>query len=214
MFAKRLIRAVVPVDTRQSVRSLIGSILTNLRVPRILRSGTDIKLEIGSGPVRGKNGWVTMDLTPQADLCWDLRNPLPFPDNSIAVIHSSHLLEHLYHPELMKLLRECWRVLKSGGVCSVCVPDARIYIQGYLKPDTFDRSHFTYAPAVASDCRMDIINYIAYMGGHHKHMFDEDNLCHILSSAGFASVRLREFDPTLDLLERRHESIYAYAVKR
>ena len=30
-------------------------------------------------------------------------------------------------------------------------------------------------------------------------MFDEENLVFILKSAGFANVRLREFDPNIDL---------------
>jgi len=40
-------------------------------------------------------------------------------------------------------------------------------------------------------------------------MFDEENLVFILKSKGFRNVRLREFDPSLDMPERDIESIYA-----
>jgi hypothetical protein len=44
-------------------------------------------------------------------------------------------------------------------------------------------------------------------------MFDEENLLYILNSKGFKNVRLRKFDPTLDLNERDFESIYAEGEK-
>jgi hypothetical protein len=44
-------------------------------------------------------------------------------------------------------------------------------------------------------------------------MFDQENLARILSVVGFTSVRTREFDPDLDLPERRHGSIYIQGVK-
>jgi hypothetical protein len=51
------------------------------------------------------------------------------------------------------------------------------------------------------------------MAGHHRYMFDEENLQLILSKAGFVDVRLREFDPDLDLEARAHESIYVQGAK-
>ena len=60
---------------------------------------------------------------------------------------------------------------------------------------------------------MDILNYIAYMDGNHKYMFDTDNLVQVLLSSGFSSVRIREFDPIMDLPERQFESIYAIGIK-
>jgi hypothetical protein len=44
-------------------------------------------------------------------------------------------------------------------------------------------------------------------------MFDEENLVFILKSAGFANIRLRQFDPNIDMQERDFESIYAQAEK-
>ena len=48
---------------------------------------------------------------------------------------------------------------------------------------------------------------------HHKYLYDEENLVLILESKGFKNVRLRNFDPSLDLKERDFESIYAEAQK-
>jgi hypothetical protein len=47
------------------------------------------------------------------------------------------------------------------------------------------------------------------MNEDHKYMFDEENLVHLLERRGFRNVRLRPFDPAIDLKERDRESIYA-----
>lgn len=60
---------------------------------------------------------------------------------------------------------------------------------------------------------MDQVNYLAYMGQQHKYMFDPENLVNTLKKAPFSDVRLRQFDPTLDMESRDHESIYASAQK-
>lgn len=186
---------------------------TKKKIATILQSGQDVKLEIGSGPVKGKDGWTTLDLSNESDLYWDLLKPLPFPDNAIAVIYSSHVFEHFYYADLMKLLRECFRTLKPDGIINVCVPDASIYIKAYSNPDEFDRSFLAYSPAVISDQNIDIVNYMAYMDGHHRYMFDKDNLLRVLSDSGFIDVYNRNFDSLLDLPERNHESIYGIGKK-
>lgn len=62
----------------------------------------------------------------------DLRRPLPWPDASFTAVYASHLLEHMYLEEADRLLRECFRVLKPGGVVRMVVPDVDPLIRGYL----------------------------------------------------------------------------------
>ncbi|MFO7033224.1 hypothetical protein B9T07_26245 [Limnospira fusiformis CCALA 023] len=145
----------------------------------------------------------------------DLRNPLPFPDESVAEIYSSHILEHFLYPYQMgEILKECYRILKKGGIFRVCVPNSRIYIEAYLNPENFDSERYCqYKPAYDYKSPIDYINYIAYMAGHHYHMFDESNLICVFSQAGFDHVKLRDFDPSIDLESRRDGSIYAIAEK-
>ena len=82
-----------------------------------------------------------------------------------------------------------------------------------MSPQNFDRSYLAYEPAVVSDLPIDFVNYIAYMDGHHRHMFDEKNLVKVLESACFKNVHLRDFDPDLDMPERAYESIYVEGFK-
>jgi predicted SAM-dependent methyltransferase len=188
--------------------------LSKREIRRILREGNEIAIEVGAGNKKGQGEWITIDMNDTCDLYWDLRRGIPFPDESVKKIYSSHFLEHLSFREAQQFLDECKRVLAPGGHFSICVPNARIYLEAYVNGSQLeDEKFFGYRPAYNSTTRIDFVNYTAYMGGEHKYMFDEENLLYILSSEGFKHARLRQFDPTLDLLQRDHESIYAEAEK-
>jgi len=105
----------------------------------LAKSNKTIRLKIGAGNKRGNDGWITLDRSLQCDLTWDLRAGLPFPDNSLQSIYSSHTLEHFAFPDLCILLKRCYAALKPGGFFSICVPNARLYIQAYLGGKTLSR---------------------------------------------------------------------------
>jgi len=178
----------------------------------LVASGRPLRIELGA-PESGRNGWITIDVTEACDLCWDLRQGLPFPDASIEAIYSSHFFEHLTYAQGQALLQECLRTLKPGGTFSICVPNARLYIEAYLGLRRIPDSTFQYAPAHHATTAIDAGNYVAYMDGAHRHMFDEDHLLHVLHAAGFVEVVPREMDPGRDHAERDFESIYARAIK-
>ena len=169
------------------------------------------KLELGSGPIK-REGWVTVDMCKGADVFWDLRLPLPFRDNSFSFLYSSHVIEHFSYRQLDRLLREMYRVLVPGGVMSVCVPDPRLFIDLYMSRANPEHL-LEYLPAVPSRQPMDVLNYIFYMDGQHKHMFDPESLTYHLGVRGFVDCRERAFDPSLDMLERRPTSFYVVCQK-
>jgi predicted SAM-dependent methyltransferase len=184
------------------------------KVRYLLRTQKEILLELGAGSTV-RDGWITIDTVESCDIVWDLRNGIPFPDESISQLYSSHFFEHLSFKEGQRFLDECLRVMRPGGKFSICIPNARNYIEAYLSNADLDAniSASIYKPAYNETTRIDYINYIAYMDGHHKYMFDEENLIYILKSKGMRNVRLREFNPSLDLKERDFASIYAEAEK-
>jgi predicted SAM-dependent methyltransferase len=184
------------------------------KIKALLEGTEPINLEIGAGPERKIPGWTTADLSAGCDLVLDLAKPLPFPDNSVEKIYSSHVLEHFYYNDLLKLLSECRRVLKPSGVFSASVPNARLYIEAYARPESFDPKIFCrHAPAYNYNSKIDFLNYMAYMDGHHRYMFDEENIIAILGKAGFRNPCLRSFDAGLDMKERDFQSIYVQAEK-
>ncbi len=200
------------VGISEKIRDSAKHVLSRRRAQRLLQVRQQICIEAGAGDRQGKNGWITMDVTKHCDIYWDLRRPLPFPDDRIAAIYSSHFLEHLSFREGQQFLDECLRVLIPGGWFSICVPNARIYVEAYLGVRSLDSAQL-YPRAFNHTTSIDYVNYMAYMDGLHKYMFDEDNLLHILVNRGFRNVHLRRFDPSLDTKMRDYESIYAEALK-
>ncbi len=196
-------------------RNSISSRKNRRTVARMIETGEPIRLELGSPKREGMENWVATDINGGGDLKVDFTRPLPFPDNSVQRIYSSHVLEHLSYPHpMVDFLRECRRILEPGGEISIAVPNARIFLEGYLRPTEFDIARYcTHDVGLAYKSRIDVVNFIAYMGGDHKHMFDEQSLQIILTEAGFTNVSLRDFDGRLDLAARRHESIYAAGIK-
>ncbi len=184
-------------------------------VKRLLKEDRPIRLELGSRPRQGMEAWTSIDLDNGADIQFDLRQPLPFPDNSVDEIYSSHFLEHFTYPTpMLDLLRNCHRILRPGGRVRTAVPDAAIFLSAYADSANFDREKFcTCEVGLRYDSPIDVVNFIAYLGGEHKFMFDRHNLPKIFSEAGFRNARIREFDPSVDIEQRKHESLYAECEK-
>lgn len=184
------------------------------KVRRILAEQGLISVELGGAKRPGGEGWVRLDLVWKCDVYWDLSRGLPFPDNSVKLVYSSHFFEHLTHNQGQKMLKECLRVLAPGGSISVCVPNARPYLDAYCSGGGMDKETFiTWKPAWNDTTSIDYVNYTAYMDGDHQYMFDEENLLAVLTKAGFRNVRSRGLDVSLDREDRDYESIYAVAEK-
>ena len=168
-------------------------------------------LEIGSGSAK-RTDWLTLDICKGSDIYWDLRLRLPFAQMSFNKVYCSHVLEHFSFNELMVLLRNVHRILKPGGQFYICVPDASLYIEAYLGKRDAEKM-LQYKPAISSSHSMDILNYIFYMDGQHKYMFDAENLAYHCKAAGFRQCETRSFDPVLDQAARDYESLYMLCIK-
>ena len=88
-----------------------------------------------------------------------------------------------------------------------------MYIAGYNGEREIPSDYYGWKPAYNNTTRIDALNYVAYMDGEHKYMFDQENLLHILKAKGFERVEQRTFDPLTDMQERDFESIYAIGYK-
>ena len=184
------------------------------KIRRILAKQDEVSVELGGAKRPGGDGWIRLDLVWQCDVYWNLARGLPLPADRVKQIYSSHFFEHLTFKQGQAMLKECLRVLVPGGHFSVCVPNARPYLEAYCSGKEKDKQTFiAFEPAWNNTTMIDYVNYTAYMDNDHRYMFDEENLVKVLEVAGFRNARLRKFDPTLDMESRDYESIYAEAEK-
>jgi len=90
-------------------------------------------LNVGCGD-HFSSDWNNLDLVRCEGVePFDIRRPLPYPDGSFDVVYSSHVLEHLTPDGGGQFLREQFRVLKSGGICRIAVPDLEEICRIYLR---------------------------------------------------------------------------------
>lgn len=149
----------------------------------------ELRVHLGCG---GKyvQGWINLDLNPvrRVDVWLDITGPLPFDDGEVSVVASFHVFEHLDPSETRQTLRECWRVLRPGGVLRIGVPSLELAIEAYLK-DEWQRFE-CLRPMAAS--RGGKLNETLLYYGQHKQAFDAGYLTEVLTDAGFREVKLVE----------------------
>lgn len=93
-----------------------------------------VMLNLGCGN-RWHEKWQNYDFVshaPQVKTC-NLNQGIPLESNSADVVYHSHLLEHFTKPAAVNFIKECHRVLKSGGIIRVAVPDLEKIAEEYLK---------------------------------------------------------------------------------
>lgn len=144
---------------------------------------------------------------------------LPLPVNSVSVVYSSHMLEHLDRVEAEKFLEEAHRVLEPGGIIRLALPDLRLKIEDYNRghdADAFIES-ILMGTTRARTARQ-WLQHIIVGPRHHLWMYDADSLVKLLSKKGFSNaIILKAGDTTipapggLDLSERSEESFYVEA---
>lgn len=92
------------------------------------------KLNIACGD-RYHGDWINIDFYSSSKnvIKVNILAGLPFENNSIDIIYSSHFLEHLSQKQADFVLMECERVLKKNGILRLVVPDLENICQEYLR---------------------------------------------------------------------------------
>ncbi|MBT0962321.1 class I SAM-dependent methyltransferase [Denitromonas iodatirespirans] len=137
----------------------------------------------------------------------DLGRSLPFHERSVDFFYSSHFFEHLFKKDAERLLRDCHRALRDGGVIRIAVPDLAYAVSLYQVGDVkkmLDDYFFVD----------DLSSYLA----RHKYMYDFELLAEALARAGFRDIKrcaYREgLTPDIDTLDNRpDETLFVEAVR-
>jgi predicted SAM-dependent methyltransferase len=79
--------------------------------------------------------WINIDIfSSDPDvIAHDLRKGIPLPDCSCDVVYHSHVIEHFRRDIAVYFMKECFRVLKPGGIIRVAAPDAEAIARIYLE---------------------------------------------------------------------------------
>lgn len=158
-----------------------------------------LKLNIGSFTVMFHHGWLNMDIVDLQQFAlthgykfihMDAKQPIRLADNSVDLITSSHMLEHLDWNEGLKFLKECNRIMKSNATLRLSVPDASKIIN-YYKNNLLQMFDEINVVSAKNECQSFKLWSLLFEG--HKIAYDFDSLNKIGTLAGF-KVELKSFN--------------------
>jgi ubiquinone/menaquinone biosynthesis C-methylase UbiE len=182
-----------------------------------------MKLNLGCGS-QVPDGWVNVDYALGArfmkipffralnkklklfNLDWnekiylhDLTKKFPWADSSIAVVYTSHTLEHFSKIDGQRFLAECYRVLHKGGILRVVVPDLRHdvieYIEGRVYADDFVEKLGVLYGNSSNNLKKRLSPFFQFP---HKCMYDNPRLIEILNEIGFQASTRSAFDSDIE----------------
>ena len=149
----------------------------------------------------------------------DVTKGLPFPNESVDYIYTSHMLEHLFDREPTYVLKECYRVLKVGGYIRIVVPDLEFIVQKYIERDCaffnvhssdliarkfVDELHFSLEKPTLNPITLLHRYFIRFWP--HWNMFDYSYLRSILFAQGFIDIVKKSFKqgvvPDIEFLDQ------------
>lgn len=89
-------------------------------------------LNVGCGN-KFHEAWTNVDMHSNSPhvISHNLLRGLPFPDDQFDVVYHSQVLEHFAKEDAPSFVRECFRVLKPGGIMRVVVPDLENIVNEY-----------------------------------------------------------------------------------
>jgi predicted SAM-dependent methyltransferase len=150
------------------------------------------KVHMGCGKRNFGFDWFHVDGNESGDIIYDHINSTDiqlrfFKDDSVDLIYASHFLEYFDREEVVPLLRNWHRVLKTNGILRLAVPDFETMAMLYYT-DQYPLSNFL-GP---------LYGKIEYNDEHayHKTVYDFRSLSELLTSAGYKNVRLYDWRET------------------
>jgi predicted SAM-dependent methyltransferase len=119
----------------------------------------------------------------------ELKYGIPFHDNCVPNIYSSHFFEHLFKADAEHLLKECYRVLKPGGKIRICVPSLEsevLTIEQAIQEYRNGNSH-----AIQRYVTQQATEY-APAFSNHRWMYNFNEMQKLLDKVGFSKIQQYE----------------------
>jgi predicted SAM-dependent methyltransferase len=123
----------------------------------------------------------------------DATQRFPFKDGTFQYIYTEHMIEHVAYQRALYMLRECYRVMRKGGVIRVITPDLGAILGLHSGNLCADQQKYlfwfcqTFVPPECPPNAASAINTMFRLWGH-QFIYDEETLADTMRAAGFSSV--------------------------
>lgn len=145
-----------------------------------------LKLHIGCGLRDFGPDWIHIDGNNYSHVKYNDIKKLNFDNDSVDLIYASHVIEYFDRNKVIDLLYEWKRVLKSGGILRLAVPDFESLILVYNKTNDINK---ILGPLYG---KMEMGNNLIY----HKTVYDFKSLKDILEQLGYSNIHLYDWQNT------------------
>jgi len=139
-----------------------------------------IKLHLGCGKRDFGPDWISIDKADFPHVKYRDVTKLPFKNNEVDLIYSSHLIAYFDRQEIVMILNEWKRVLKSGGILRLATPDfeaiGRLIMLSKYPLEVF------LGPLYG---RMQMNDKTIY----HKTAYNFESLSYLLTEVGFQNIK-------------------------
>lgn len=117
------------------------------------------------------------------DLICDIKDGLPYEDNSIEEIYAGHFIEHLTIRNAIKVLEDCKRVLKPNGIITITIPDFEKILEqfDFEEANKMIVANYEDMPSICP-------NKIGNLSDNHLSIWNEKYLIQILKKIGFNNI--------------------------
>jgi predicted SAM-dependent methyltransferase len=161
------------------------------------------KVHLGCG-LTPFDGWDNLDILDLPGIIkHDLRQPLPYLENSIDYIFSEHFLEHLDEVDGYGLLSDCFAKLKNDGILRISLPclDEILYVYGnydleyssfhpYIRKFSSKEQFINWAFFGESSTlqKNKFLNGLVSTNDGHKYLYSKKEIENKLKNIGFKQI--------------------------
>lgn len=158
------------------------------------RDRKSLGLNIGSGTAL-KQQFLNCDLSPQYNdvFALDVTHPFPWASDVFGYVFSEHMIEHIPYERGNSMLKECFRILRPGGIIRIVTPSIEFLCQLFQEPlGTKEKEYIAWAqrqltPNAPAPLSSFVFNTFVRSWGH-VFIYDRVTLKMTMEDAGFRRV--------------------------
>jgi predicted SAM-dependent methyltransferase len=184
------------------IRHRIWKAKTIRSVKTYLSENNGPKLQLGAGQ-NILPGWFNTDYFPRENIFFlDVTKTFPIPESSFNFIFTEHHIEHISYKNAVFMLKECYKILKPGGVIKITTPDLKTSLNNYLHNDFEGKGIVNTTKDYIYSGFYKAVNYIPvddyfkaheindmFMNYEHQFIYDFESMKRILANAGFINIK-------------------------
>ena len=176
--------------------NIFNRIRRKSRIKKYYRN-QEIKIHFGGG-IEKLDGFLNTDIVGKVPI--NIAKKLPFRSESVNVIYSCHVVEHLYYKQFRVFIKETYRILKKGGIHIIMTPSfVRLIDALYYNKDLrikLLQGHEKFAGVKLDPATL--LNHMTHIYYGHRFIHDCESIARPAKSSGYSQIKIIPFSEIPD----------------